>query len=289
VTDGGPYVHAVESGYFDTVGTAILEGRPFTPADRDGAPRVAIVNRTMARLYWPGEPAIGKCLQIGSDNPPCSTVVGIAENTRRQEIVEGDTLLYYVPIDQAPPALRNAGRLVVRAAEGDSDTLARIAETIRREALALEPGLRYVTARPLDDVISPQLRAWRLGAGLFGAFGLLALAVAAVGLYSVVAFDVEGRRREIGVRAALGASSAAILRLVVGDGLRLAAGGVVVGLALAWLLAPLLSGLLYGVPPQDASVFAAVTLVLLAAALLASALPAFRAAHIEPSQALRDE
>lgn len=177
----------------------------------------------------------------------------------------------------------------MRVANSDSDTLARIAETIRREALALEPGLRYVSARPLDDVISPQLRVWRLGAGLFSAFGLLALAVAAVGLYSVVAFDIEGRRREIGVRAALGAPSTAILRLVVGDGLRLAAGGVVVGLALAWLLAPLLSGLLYGVPPQDTAVFAAVTLVLLAAALMASAIPAFRAARIEPSQVLRDE
>jgi ABC-type antimicrobial peptide transport system permease subunit len=168
-------------------------------------------------------------------------------------------------------------------------TLARIAETIRREALTLEPGLRYVSARPLDDVISPQLRAWRLGAGLFSAFGLLALAVAAVGLYSVVAFDVEGRRREIGVRAALGASSAAILRLIVGDGLRLSAAGVVLSLVLAWLFAPLLSDLLFGVPPQDASIFGAVAMVLVIAAMLASAIPGFRAARIHPSEALRDE
>jgi predicted permease len=289
VDDGGPYIHAVEAGYFETVGTAVIEGRSFTPADREGAPRVAIVNRTMARLYWPGEPAIGKCLQIGSDNPPCSTIVGIAENTRRQDIVEGDSILYYVPIEQAPPTLRSVGRLIVRARDDAPETLARISETIRREALTLEPGLRYVTARALDEVISPQLRAWRLGAGLFSAFGLLALAVAAVGLYSVVAFDVEGRRREIGVRAALGASSTAILRLIVGDGLRLAAGGVMVGLALAWLFAPLLSGLLYGVPPQDATVFAGVALVLVVAAFLASVIPGFRAARIHPSEALRDE
>jgi predicted permease len=288
VDGGGPYVSAVEPGYFATVGTSIVEGRPFTAADRDGAEPVAIVNLTMARLYWPGESALGKCLQVGPDNPPCSRVVGISENTRRQEIVEGDSLLYYVPIEQAPADLRT-GRLIVRATDADADSLARIAETVRREAMAIEPSLRYVSVRPLDDIISPQLRAWRLGAGLFSAFGALALAVAAVGLYSVIVFDVEGRRRELGVRAALGATSATILRLVVTDGLRLAAGGVVLGLVLAWLLAPTLSGLLYGVPPRDVGVFSTVALVLVGATVLASLVPAFRAAHIDLTRALRDE
>jgi predicted permease len=289
VDDGGPYIHAVEPGYFETVGTSIVEGRPFTAADRDGAPRVAIVNRTMARLYWPGVSALGRCLHIGPDNPACSTIIGIAENTRRQEIVEGESLLYYVPLDQAPADLRRGGRLVVRASADDSRLLARVSETVRREAMTLEPGLRYVTARPLDDVISPQLRAWRLGAGLFSAFGLLALLVAGVGLYSVVAFDVEGRRREIGVRAALGASSSMILRLVVGDGVRLAAGGVALGLALAWVLAPMVANLLYQMTPRDFTVFAAVAVALVSAAAAASAIPALRAAHIDPSEALRDE
>ncbi len=288
VDDGGPYIHSVEPGYFETVGTSIVEGRSFTGADREGAPLVAIVNRTMARMYWPGQSAIGKCLQIGRDATACTTVVGIAENTRRQEIIEGDSLLYYVPITQAPAALRG-GRLIVRTRDGDENTMARIAETIRREALLLEPSLRYVTARALDDVISPQLRAWRLGASLFSVFGLLALAVASVGLYSVVAFDVEGRRKEIGVRAALGASSAEILSLVVRDGLRVAGIGVGLGLLLAWMLAPVLENLLYGVGAQDAIVYVVVTVALLTAALVASAGPAFRASQIEPSQALRDE
>jgi putative ABC transport system permease protein len=288
VDDGGPYIHSVEPGYFETVGTAIVEGRSFTSADREGAPLVAVVNRTMARLYWPGENAIGKCIEVGADKPSCTTVVGIAENTRRQEIVEGDSLLYYIPMDQAPTALRG-GRLLVRIQDSEESAMARVAETIRREALLLEPRLRYVTARPLDDVISPQLRAWRLGASLFSVFGLLALTVASVGLYSVVAFDVEGRRREIGIRAALGAPSAAILRLVVRDGMRVAAGGLTLGLVLAWLLAPLLSNLLYGVAPQDAVVYLTVTVALLTAALVASAGPAFSASQIEPSQALRDE
>jgi predicted permease len=287
VEDGGPYLHAVEPGYFETVGTTLVEGRAFAAGDRAGAPRIAIVNRTMARLYWPGESAIGKCLQIGADAPPCSVVVGVVENTRRQQVVEGDSLLYYMPLEQAPQNLQNSPRLILRTSSRDHAWQARIAETVRREALALEPGLRAVQTRGLEEVISPQLRAWRLGAGLFSVFGVLALVVAAVGLYSVIAFDVEGRRREMGVRAALGASSGAILRLVLIDGLRLAGGGVVLGMVLAWLLAPSISSLLYGVPPQDATVFIGAALVLVMAALVASAVPAFRAAHINPSQALR--
>jgi predicted permease len=288
VDDGGPYISAVDAGYFEVVGTSVVEGRSFTAADRAGAEQVAIVNRTMARLYWPGESALGKCLEIGAESPSCSRVVGIAENTRRQGIAEGDSLLYYIPLAQAPDDLRG-GRLIVRARDTDGDSLARIAETIRREALSIEPGLRYVSVRPLDEIISPQLRAWRLGAGLFSVFGVLALAVAAVGLYSVVVFDVEGRRRELGVRAALGATSASILRLVVTDGLRLAAGGVLLGLVLAWLLAPGVAGLLYGVPPHDPKVFAGVAVVLVGATVLASLVPALRAAHIEPSRALRED
>jgi ABC-type lipoprotein release transport system permease subunit len=250
---------------------------------------VVIVNETMARLYWPGRSAIGQCLRIGPGDPPCATVVGIAQNTRRQAVVEGDSLLYYVPLDQASPGLRRMARLVARTTDDDLDTFARIAETSRRQALAIEPSLRFVSARPLEDVVAPQLRAWRLGAGLFSVFGVLALVVAAIGLYSVVAFEVEGRRHEMGVRSALGASTGAIVRLVIADGLRLAAGGVAVGLALAWLVAPRIAGLLFGVAPQDAQIFAGVATVLTAAALVASAVPGLRAARIDPSTALRSE
>jgi predicted permease len=288
VQDGGPYISAVDAGYFETVGTRVIDGRPFTSEDREGAPRVVIVNQSMARLYWPGERAIGKCLRIGRNNPPCSTVVGVAVNTRRTEIVEGESLLYYIPIDQAPENLRS-GRLIVRVAAADSETLARVADTIRREAWRLDPGLRHVTARALDEVIVPQLRAWQLGAGLFTVFGALALAVAAVGLYSVISFEVEGRRREIGVRAALGAPSSAILRLIVGDGLRLTASGLIAGLAIAWVLSPSLSDLLYNVSPQDALVFLLAAAAVLGTALIASAIPAVRATHIDPIRALKEE
>jgi putative ABC transport system permease protein len=289
VEDGGPYVHAVEPGYFDVMGTRLVEGRSFAPEDRAGAPRVAIVNRTMAGLYWPGQPALGQCLRIGPGEPPCSTVIGVAENTRRWQIVEGDSLLYYVPLDQAPDELRNSPRLIARLTDGNASTHGRVGERVRREALVLEPGLRAVQPRSFDEEISPQLRAWRIGAGLFTVFGVLALIVAAVGLYSVVAFDVEGRRREMGMRTALGATSGTIVRLVLADGLRLAAGGVVLGLTVGWLLAPQIAGLLYGVPAQDVRVFSGVALVLIAAALVASAIPGMRAAHIDPCEVLRND
>jgi putative ABC transport system permease protein len=289
VADGGPYIHAVEPGYFSTVGTRVLEGRPFTGRDVRGAPRVVIVNQSMARLYWPGRNAIGQCLQIGDGSPPCSTIVGIAENTHRQAIVEGESLLYYIPLDQASEELKGMARPMVRL---DDDGLARlgaVSDTIRREALALDPSLRYVSARSMDDIISPQLRTWRLGAGLFGVFGVLALVVAAIGLYSVVAFDVEGRRREMGLRAALGATSSSIVRLVVGGALRSAIAGVALGLAIAWLLAPLASPLFYGVSGTDAAAFLGAAMLLIVAATGASALPGLRAARVDPSTALRDE
>ncbi len=289
VESGGPYVHGVSPGYFATVGTTVIEGRGFVETDGKGAPLVAIVNQTMAKLYWPAESPLGKCLQI-DDDPRCSTIVGIVENTRRDDVIEGESLLYYVPLAQAPPNIANAGqRLVVRAVDGHRGTMEGLAERIRREALALEPSLRYVGVQPLSEVITLQLRAWHLGATLFGAFGVLALLVAGVGLYGVVAFDVEGRRREIGLRSALGAPAGAILRLMMMSSVRVTGTGIVLGLAIAWLTAPFIADLLYGVSPRDASVFGAVALVLGVASVVASVAPALRAARIDPGEALRDE
>jgi ABC-type antimicrobial peptide transport system permease subunit len=153
----------------------------------------------------------------------------------------------------------------------------------------LAPGLRHVTARSLDDVVSPQLRTWRLGAALFSVFGVLALTVATTGLYSVIAFDVEGRRREMGLRSALGATTTSLLRLVVGDGLRMSVLAITAGLATAWLLAPLVSGLLFQGSARDTGVYAGVAAALLAAAVAATALPGHRAARVDPGAALREE
>lgn len=290
VNTGGRYVQAATPEYFETAGTSLVEGRPFTDRDVSGAPRVAIVNQSMARLYWPGQSALGKCLQIGPERPPCATIVGVAQDTPRNDVLEKGSLLYYMPLAQAPPSvLGRRQRIVVRLADDNAAAVNRVAEAIRREGLALEPTLRYVGVQPLAEVIAPQLHAWRLGATLFGVFGALALLVATVGLYSVVAFDVEGRRREIGLRTALGAPAGAIVRMVMAGSVRVAGAGVVFGLGIAWLAAPLMATLLYGVSAHDSRIFVSAAAALLVAALLAGVPPALRAARIDPTQTLRDE
>jgi predicted permease len=287
VEGGGPYLHAVDPGYFATVGTPIISGRPFADTDRAASERVVIVGRTMARLYWPGRDPIGACVAIVTRDAPCATVVGVAEDSRRQALIESDQLQFYVPLEQSPESMRANPRLLVRLTDADGG--APVAESLRREALSLAPSLRQASARTIDDLISPQLRSWRLGAGLFGVFGALALLVATVGLYSVVAFHVEGRRKEMGLRAALGATSASLVGLVVREGLRASVGGLVLGLFLAWLMAPLVASFLYGVEPQDTSSFAGAGLLLLLATLVASAVPAMRAGRVDPPIALREE
>ena len=287
----GRYVQAATPEYFETVGTALVEGRRFTAEDVVGAPRVVIVNQAMAKTFWPGETALGKCLQIGPDPaPPCSTIVGVVENTPRNNVLEGGSLLYYLPLAQAPPVvMAGASRIVVRTADDDPRSIGAVTESIRREALALEPSLRYVGVQSLAGQLAPQLLAWELGATLFSVFGVLALIVSAVGLYSVVAFDVEGRRREIGLRSALGAPAASIVRMVMLGNVRVAAAGVMVGLAAAWLAAPQMQALLYGTSAHDSGVFIAAAAALLGAATIAGVAPALRAARIDPTETLREE
>jgi predicted permease len=287
VADGGPYLSAVQPTFFDTTGIELIEGRLFTEQDRLGSEPVAVVNDTMARLYWPGEDALGQCLFVGDDATTCRFVVGVVNSTRRQALLEGDALIYYLPLAQAPENLQRFSRLVIRVATPDAAPFAQ--ETLRRAALDIAPSLRYVRVRSFDDIVSPQLRTWRLGAGLFSVFGVLALLVATIGLYSVVAFDVEGRRREMGLRAALGATSASLVGLVVGQAVRASLLGVAVGLFLAWQLAPLVSSLLFAVPATDGRTFATAGLLLVASAIVASAIPGVRASKVDPATTLRSE
>ena len=283
---GFPTFSEVSPEFFATTGTRILRGRAFTPDDRAGAPQAVIVNETMARAAWPGEDPIGQCVHFGTRTSPCAMVVGVAEDAHRGEVVEHPTMQYFVPLDQ--PLFKGhdqRGVLIVRTPPERSAAVAAAARQLLHERM---PGAELHVQR-MADLLAPEYRPWRLGAALFSALGLLALLVAAVGVYSAVAYVFSQRTHEIGVRMALGARAADVLRLVVGEGVRLVGVGVVVGCLLALAAGRLIASMLYGTSPHDPVVMAGVALVLLLVAAAASLTPAWRAARVDPAEALRAE
>jgi predicted permease len=223
--------------YFATAGTRIIRGRGFTAADMRTTPRVAVVTDAMARTLWPDQDAIGKCFKTGSDTMPCTTVIGVTENVRLETLGSDSALHYYLPIEQRSPA---GGGLFIRMS-GDAR---HHAESIRRELQHLMPGTAYVTVTPFADILDVVARSWRLGAAMFTAFGALALVLSAVGLYAVIAHNVAQRTHELGVRVALGAQTPDVIRLVVGEGLRLGGAGLAVGVVIALAAAPWIAPLL---------------------------------------------
>jgi putative ABC transport system permease protein len=279
---GDFYLHAISQGYFEAMGTRILRGRGITDADREGAPRVIVVSRSMANKLWPRKHALGQCVKVGSDTVPCSTVVGVAEDIRRGSFDKDEGLQYYLAIDQRDG---NTGGLFVRTS-GDAR---HETDRIRRELQRLMPGVSYVSATPLQDVLDQNVRAWQLGATMFTIFGGLGLLLAAVGLYAVMAYTTAQRTHELGVRMALGAQTRDVVRLVVAGGLRVAVVGVAVGAGVALLTGRFIAPLLFDTSPKDPSVFAVVALTLLATAAVASLVPAWRATRVDPNVALRTE
>jgi predicted permease len=269
--------------YFRTMGTRIERGRAFTDADRAGAPRVAVVSRSMARALWPQGEALGQCMRVFADTMPCATVVGVAEDIVQQELTASSRLHYYLPIAQYWPGGGTA--LLVRV-RGDA---AAQQEAMRAALQRAMPGQSYVTVRPMRAIVDDARRAWRLGATLFVALGGLALVVAGVGLYGVVGHDVAQRRHELGVRVALGARARDILQLVLGRSARLAGAGVALGATIALGASRWLQPLLFQQSATDMRVYAAVGAVMLAAAMVASASPAAQAVRADPNEALRGE
>jgi predicted permease len=275
-------LNAVTSDYFPTMGTRLLRGRGITDVDAADAPRVMVVSEAMARTLWPGREALGECVRVGDDTVPCTTVVGVAENIKSQSLSDDHGLFYYTAIAQFNP---ERGGLFVRL-RGDP---ARMQETIRRRLQPLMPGASYLTTTPLAKVVGGEMRSWQLGATMFTVFGLLALVLAAIGLYSVIAYNVAQRTHELGVRVALGAGMPDLMRLVLSEGMVLAGTGVVLGTVIALLVSRWVAPLLFDEPPRDPVVFLAVAVMLLAVALLASFVPARRAGRVDPMRALRSE
>ena len=289
----GPFVNLVTPNYFRVAGVGLRDGRGFTERDRAGTQRVAVVNTTFARIVWPDRNAVGRCLFVGREATDCTTVVGVAESPLEFSIQEtGRIPHYYLPIAQAATETATAGRfsrgrsLIVRTSGNPGRTVPPVLAALAE----LFPDLPADRVQSLPAVFAQRIRSWTVGTALLGSAALLALLLAALGLYAVIAFGVRQRELEFGIRRALGAQTRDLLRLVLVRGLSLAGVGVVTGgLAALWagrFVAPLL---FTGRSPGDPLALAAATLVLMTVALAASFFPARRAAQADPRQALQAE
>jgi predicted permease len=267
--------------YFKTMGTRILRGRAFDERDRSGAALVLVVGERMAEALWPGQDALGKCVKIGADTEPCTQVIGVAEEMRLRSLTAEREYSYFIPVAQhtSPPD----PEVFVRVT-GDPE---RLIEPLRRELQKLMPGPAYVNVVPLSQLVDPSLRSWKFGTTMFVAFGGLALLLAAIGLYSMIAYDVTQRTRELGVRMALGSSVSRVLWLIVSSGLRLVGAGVVLGVLVALWGARWMEGLMFQQEPRDPVIYGIVAGVLLVVAVVAAVVPALRATRIDPNSALR--
>ncbi|HUH13310.1 MAG TPA: ABC transporter permease [Longimicrobiales bacterium] len=274
--------NTVSAGYFTTLRIPLLRGRDFGPSDVAGGPPVVVVSRELARRAWGDEDPIGKRLRWSGPSQPLLTVVGVVEDTPNQMVTDGRQAMAYLPLTQAyRPGLSLLVRSRLAGVSLAAPMRAAVRELDARLSLTpVEPVVRYTRLGTL-----PQ----RIAAGLSAALGGLALLLSGIGIYGVVAFAVAQRTREIGVRMALGARRAQVLRLILRGGLGMGVPGLIVGTVLAFALSRLIRGFLLGVPPGDPVTFGGVAVLLLAVVLLGSWVPARRAARVEPMRALRGE
>lgn len=275
-------LNSVSPEYFATLGTRILRGRGITATDVATAPGAMVVSAAMAKRLWPSADAIGQCVKMGADTTPCIYVVGVAEDIKAQKLNADDDYYYYLSYAQFHP---EEGGLFVRS----RSTGARASETIRRALQKEMPGASYITITPFSDIVGSQTKSWRLGAGMFLTFGLLALVLAAIGLFSVISYNVAQRTHELGVRVALGAQMSDLITLVVSEGMKLGALGVVIGGIVALAGGRWVAPLLFQESPHDPVIFAVVAVVLLSVTVVASFIPARRAARVDPNRALRSD
>jgi len=265
------------------MGTRIIRGRGIERTDVADAPHVMVVEASMAAVLWPGRDPIGQCVRLWVDRAHCVYVVGTAEDIHSQTLgPETRNFYYYLSAEQIRP---DRGGLFVRAS-GDARQLI---EPLRQRLQGEMPGSSYVTVTRLSANIEDVMRAWAMGATVFSAFGLLALLLAAIGLYSAIAYSVAQRLHELAVRLALGAAVSDVVGLVAGQGVRLALYGIVAGGGAALLLGRWVAPLLFDQSPYDPVVFGGVVSVLLLVALVASTIPALRGARVHPNTLLRGD
>ena len=281
------YRHRVTPDYFATLGIPLLRGRTFGAADRDSTPLVVVITETMARRYWPNDDAVGRRIRFGDATGVEATVVGVVGTARFRDLTssviaprsEPDV---FVSFDQRPDIDFS---LLVRT----TDEPATLVSAMQRELSAIDPGIPLYHAAPLADLLGRQTAAARFGSTLLGTFSIVALLLAAIGIYGVLSFVIGLSRREIAIRLALGATVGRVITLIVTQSMRLVAVGLAVGLAGAYLTSGLLSTQLFGISATDPATFAGVALIVLGVAVVASYLPSRLAARVDPQHALKSD
>jgi len=273
----------VQSSYFRTIGTPVVEGREFTDADTAAAPKVAIINDTFAKKIWPGQDPIGKSFRTEKNGPPIQ-VVGLTRTGKYLFLYETPQLYVYFPLAQR---YNSGANLLVYTQSDPQQLLPAVRDQIRQ----LDSGLPIFDVTTMDTQVQygkPLLPA-RLGAMFVGAFGLLGLVLASVGVFGVVSYSVSQRTQEIGIRSALGAQRSNVLGMILKQGMSMALIGTAIGIVLSFLLFRGLSSVLYGVKSTDFVTLGAVSAILLAVAFAASYVPALRATRVDPVVALREQ
>ena len=283
----------VTPGYFHTMHIQLVRGRAFTAQDGASAPRVMIINEALAKEAFPGQDAVGKriacCEMTAGGQPAFKEVIGVAADVRAHGLSQDPGAEFYLPMAQAPAAAWDwLSRSMTIAARGTLDPSATV--TSMRDAVrTVDRSLPVFNIGTMDDRITGSLAESRFSTMLLSAFGVIALLLAAIGVYGLISHGVAQRTQEIGIRMALGARGGDVLAMVVRHGAALAAAGLTLGLVVALAMTRLLTDLLFRVTPTDPPTFAAGVCVLTAVAILAAALPARRAARVDPAIALRND
>jgi predicted permease len=272
----------ITPAYFDTMRIPLVRGRVLNAFDRAATRQVAVISEAMARHVWPGQNAVGKRFHFATGAAGLIEVVGIVKDSTVFSIGEAPQPVAYLPYEQAYQPFAS---LLVRTSLPPGHVVPAVTAAVQ----SLDRDLALLNPVTMQNVIGQALWAPRIAAALFGLFGLLGMALAVIGVYGVMAYIVLQRTSEIGIRMAMGARASDVIRIVVGQSMRLAVTGIAIGLCVAFALTRLLSNLLYDVSPTDAETFLGVSCLLAATALLAGSIPAWRAARIDPVKALRQE
>jgi len=273
----------IDRGFLDTLRIPMVEGRDFASTDKAGGAAVAIVNQTLARRLWPDQPAVGHTLQMGCDRPRTLQVVGVARDSKIRSLNEVALPHVYLPFSQT-----YEGGIVFLVMETAGDS-ARLMESVRQTLVSANPDFRTYGVRRLSESLDSSFWQARFELWVLGILGGLALLLAAVGLYGVLAYHVTAHTREIGIRVALGARPSQVVQMVIAEGLRVTIAGIAMGLVISAMASRLLATLLEGVSPTDAVTWSSAVAVWIVVALVACWLPARRATRIEPLIALREE